>query len=108
MSMKYAKIKYGGLKGFRNSTCTGFFGIPYAKPPVGALRWKAPEDPDGWEGTRDATQFPKRCIQGEPIPGEFYQKEFNEENAYIPLESEDCLYLNIWTPAEAPGKNIRL
>lgn len=104
MSMKYAKTKYGCLKGFRNSTYTGFFGIPYAKPPISALRWKAPEEPDGWEGTRDATQFPKRCIQGEPIPGEFYQKEFNEENAYIPLESEDCLYLNIWTPAEKPGK----
>lgn len=63
-------------------------GIPYAKPPVGDLRWKAPQPADSWEGVRDATQWPNRCPQGESSMG-----------AGGPI-SEDCLYLNVVTAAD--------
>lgn len=73
-------------------------GLPYAAPPVGALRWKAPEPPAAWTGVRDATQFASRCEQW-PI-----------WNDYIFLDqgpSEDCLYLNVFVPATA-GRTSRL
>jgi para-nitrobenzyl esterase len=63
-----------------------FLGIPYAAPPVGDLRWKAPQPPASWSGTRDATKFGKRCAQfATPL-----------ENAFS--ADEDCLYLNVYTP----------
>lgn len=54
-------------------------GIPYAKAPTGDLRWKAPQDPESWDGVRDASEYGSRCHQGSG-------------------GSEDCLYLNIWRP----------
>ncbi len=65
-----------------------FRGIPYAAPPVGDLRWKAPQAPAAWEGVRDATQWPNRCPQGESSMG-----------AGGPI-SEDCLYVNVVTAAK--------
>ncbi len=62
-------------------------GIPYAAPPTGDLRWKAPQPAAAWEGERDATQWPNRCPQGESSMG---------MNTAI---SEDCLYLNVVTAA---------
>jgi para-nitrobenzyl esterase len=70
-----------------------FKGIPYAAPPVGKLRWRAPEDAAAWQGTRDADHFGASCIQGpnnEFLP---WTKEF----MYVTPVSEDCLFLNIWT-----------
>jgi para-nitrobenzyl esterase len=67
-----------------------FKGIPYAAPPVGALRWQAPQPAAAWQGTRDATKFGPACLQG-PI--------FDDVNP--PERSEDCLTLNLWTPAFA-------
>jgi para-nitrobenzyl esterase len=78
--------------GMISGTTTGspdvrvFKGIPYAAPPVGDLRWRAPKPAAHWEGTRQADQFGPVCMQG----GD--QKM-----------SEDCLYLNVWTAAKAPG-----
>jgi para-nitrobenzyl esterase len=65
-----------------------FKGIPYAAPPVGDLRWDAPRPAPSWEGTRDASQFGLRCLQG----AVFSDISFTDI-------SEDCLNLNIWTPA---------
>ncbi len=77
-------------------------GIPYAKPPVGDLRWKAPVETDPWEEVYEATAFGKISPQVLPDPqtpwGAGYYKEFYSDPAYIPGMSEDCLYLNIWTP----------
>jgi para-nitrobenzyl esterase len=66
-----------------------FRGLPYAAAPVGANRWREPQPVAQWSGVREATRFAPRCIQGGFAPG-----------ADQPLTSEDCLYLNIWTPAE--------
>jgi para-nitrobenzyl esterase len=67
-----------------------FKGIPFAAPPVGALRWKAPQPVPSWTGVRQATEFGARCMQG----GIFNDMVFRDNGP-----SEDCLYLNVWTPA---------
>jgi len=69
-----------------------FLGLPYAAPPVGSLRWKAPEPPAAWSGIRDATKFGNRCEQWH-IWDDYI---FNDAGP-----SEDCLYLNVYSPAEA-------
>jgi para-nitrobenzyl esterase len=67
-----------------------FKGIPYAAPPVGELRWQAPRPAVAWEGVREATKYGAACLQGK-IFGDI---NFNEL-------SEDCLTLNVWTPAKS-------
>ena len=71
-----------------------FKGIPFAAPPVGGLRWKAPQPVIPWEGVKECTAFGPSPMQGEPVPFSMWSKEF-----LIPDEpiSEDCLYLNVWT-----------
>ncbi|MFM1878072.1 MAG: hypothetical protein RLZZ241_938 [Bacteroidota bacterium] len=71
-----------------------FKGIPFAKPPVGNLRWQAPQKPDAWEGIREANVFGPSPMQGAPTPFMFWSKEFLIPDTPI---SEDCLYLNVWT-----------
>ncbi|XP_066271211.1 acetylcholinesterase-like [Branchiostoma lanceolatum] len=66
-----------------------YLGIPYAKPPVGELRFKPPVPPDPWEGVYNATKFSNRCYQ-------LLQK--NQEDT----RSEDCLYLNVWQRRSGP------
>jgi para-nitrobenzyl esterase len=73
-----------------------FLGIPFAAPPVGDLRWKAPAPPQPWDGTRQTTAFGHRCMQG-PIFGDMI---FRDE------VSEDCLYLNVWTPARSADERL--
>jgi len=67
-----------------------FKGVPYAAPPVGALRWKAPAPAPRWTKVREATEFGARCMQGR-----IYDDMIFRDNG----PSEDCLYLNVWTPA---------
>jgi para-nitrobenzyl esterase len=72
-----------------------FKGIPYAAPPIGDLRWEPPQPVAGWRNTRSATEFGPRCIQTNPFP---------DMTFHDPGPSEDCLTLNVWTPAKAkPG-----
>ncbi|MCR6478216.1 carboxylesterase family protein [Variovorax sp. ZS18.2.2] len=84
----------GPIKGKAAANETqAFLGIPFAKPPVGDLRWRAPQPPDKWSSERDATQFASMCAQigglfGEPDPDTFGKL----------VGSEDCLYLNVWRP----------
>ena len=76
---------------------TAYYGIPYAAPPVGELRWRAPEPAEDWEGVRDCARPSDRCWQL-GVTGDFFKREF------YPVEekfNEDCLYLNIWTPAKS-------
>jgi len=69
-----------------------FLGIPYAAPPVGALRWQPPQPPAAWRGVRPADRPGPRCIQHAP---------YGELEADNPHLSEDCLYLNVWAPGGA-------
>ncbi|HEX7285562.1 MAG TPA: carboxylesterase/lipase family protein [Candidatus Angelobacter sp.] len=72
-----------------------FRGIPYAAPPVGELRWKAPQPPASWKGVREATAFGNACWQTPyPPAAAIYQ-------AKLPSLSEDCLYLNIWSAGKS-------
>jgi len=77
-------------------TQKAFLGLPYAAPPTSELRWKAPQPASPWKGVRDATRFGARCEQ------------WHVWNDYIFLDegpSEDCLYLNVYTPASATAAN---
>lgn len=67
-----------------------FRGIPFAAAPVGNLRWRAPQPPRPWTGIRPATEFAVRCMQ---------QPLYSDMMFRSPAPSEDCLYLNVWTPA---------
>lgn len=93
------KVKQGCLEGEAAKGYRVFRGIPYAKPPVGPLRFRAPQPLEAWEGVRKAVDFPNRCFQPEQETG-FYGKEFYNDPSMLPSMSEDCLYLNIWTPDE--------
>src|SRR5215472_18593341 len=75
----------GAVRGVANGAVDEFLGIPYAAPPVGALRWQPPQPVVGWSGVRDATQFAPHCPQ---LPTPFGQAS----------TSEDCLFLNVFTP----------
>lgn len=87
------KVENGTIEGLYD-TKTGlqmYFGIPYAKPPVGDLRWKAPQPLDNWNGVKETKKFGPRAIQA-PV--------FGDMNFRSNGISEDCLYLNVWTPAK--------
>lgn len=84
--MQHVTVQQGALQGKSEGNLTVFKGVPFAKPPVGELRWKAPQPAENWQGTRQAFDFAPSPMQaGEPPAG----------------KSEDSLYLNIWTPARA-------
>jgi para-nitrobenzyl esterase len=85
---EFTDVTGGRLKGEVANGIASFKGVPFAAPPVGALRWKAPQSVIAWSGTRNANVFAPACIQ--PWSG---------DSAPI---SEDCLYLNVWTAAAAP------
>nr|XP_003471978.2 pyrethroid hydrolase Ces2e-like [Cavia porcellus] len=76
-----------------------FLGIPFAKPPVGLLRFAPPESPEPWNGVRDGTSYPAKCLQND-IMNSGALMLFTQNLRAIPV-SEDCLYLNIYTPAYA-------
>ena len=98
-------VASGALSGLasRDGLVRSFKGVPYAAPPVGALRWRAPQAVTAWQGTREANRFSPVCPQPSPAPGGFYQREFFQT---VEAQSEDCLYLNVWTAAP-PGADPR-
>ena len=75
-----------------------FKGIPFAEPPVGDLRWREPQPPKDWTGARSADQFGARCMQRTGPMADYW---FRSNGM-----SEDCLYLNVWTPAKAAGEKL--
>ena len=87
-----AEVEQGVLVGREADGVRGFKGVPYARPPVGELRWRAPQPAGPWDGERDAGRVGAICIQ---LPA-------NGDNGVGPLPmSEDCLTLNVWTAAPA-------
>ena len=92
------KTQQGKVQGklINEGEVRAFLGIPYAAPPVGDLRWKAPEPAAKWKGVRDARNYGARCMQGNVFEDMVFQ------DAGM---SEDCLYLNVFTPAGAKAKS---
>lgn len=93
------KIANGKLEGtgIQSSGVRIFKGVPFAQPPTGELRWKEPQPVKNWTGVRKATQFGPRCMQA-PVFGDmgFRANGMNE----------DCLYLNVWTPAKSGKEKL--
>jgi len=81
----------GAVRGLANGPVDEFLGIPYAAPPVGALRWRPPQRPARWFGVRDATQFGPHCPQ--------LASPFGEAST-----SENCLFLNVFMPSWKPTR----
>ncbi|KAM9377871.1 cocaine esterase-like [Pholidichthys leucotaenia] len=90
--------EYVSVKG-KETGVHAFLGVPFAKPPVGpSLRLTAPQPVEGWEVVRDATKQPHMCIQSVKVVQSIFEK-FSQWKVELPEISEDCLYLNIYTPA---------
>ncbi len=98
---------YGRVDGSNDAAVSGTYswkGVPFAKAPVGELRWKAPVDPDAWATPLTTTQFANACVQYGRIYGPGANNTFDATIGTTlnqAVGSEDCLYLNIWRPASA-------
>ena len=86
-----AKVKQGIVQGTIEDGLRVFKGIPFAAPPVGDLRWKAPQPPEKWESVKQTTEYAPAPMQGGNPPSG---------------KSEDCLYLNVWTPAKSAKEKL--
>ena len=85
------KVEGGIIQGTVTEDLTIYKGIPFAAPPVGDLRWKAPQPVQKWEGVKQTVDFAPAPMQGgNPASG----------------KSEDCLYLNVWTPAKSAKEKL--
>jgi para-nitrobenzyl esterase len=89
LTVKTAQGKIHG-KLINDGKVREFLGIPYAAPPVGDLRWKAPQPPAHWKGVRDATRFGAHCAQNHLFDDIVFQDD---------SPSEDCLFVNVYAPA---------
>jgi para-nitrobenzyl esterase len=91
------KVSNGILEGTLDSGIRSFKGVPFAQPPVGQLRWREPQPVKNWAGVRKADKFGPRAMQ-RPI--------FGDMNFRSNGVSEDCLYLNVWTPAKSDKERL--
>ena len=90
------RTESGTISGIRADGLSVYKGIPFAAPPVGDLRWRPPVHAAPWTGTRKTDAFAPACMQvGVSMPGET-----------PPAVSEDCLYLNVWTPAKSASEHL--
>lgn len=101
-SRPIVQTRYGAVRGVIANGVDSFKGIPFAAPPVGELRWRPPVPPAKWTGVRDASQFGASCMQrvhGTVLP---WTPEYLVQNKV----SEDCLYLNVWTPRASASAHL--
>jgi para-nitrobenzyl esterase len=82
--------EHGAVRGVFEGEMLAFKGIPYARPPVGALRWRPPEPPAPWQGVRDGSRYGSMCPQ-------IGDKEVRGE--------EDCLFINVWPSYGPPARS---
>lgn len=106
--LRIVTTKNGKIEGLpaADPRITSFKGIPFAKPPVGDLRFHAPVPAEKWDGTLKAYSFAPIAVQPTPYydPNDLYCREWSVDKD-IPM-SEDCLYLNVWTPANAADEKL--
>jgi para-nitrobenzyl esterase len=93
-----AALENGKIEGTAEGAVDVFRGIPFAAPPVGALRWRPPQPAEWWGGTRKTVAYGPDCMQPpmDHVPGP----------GFVNPTSEDCLYLNVWTPRSKPAKPL--
>ncbi len=93
--VQIVSVTGGRVEGVTAHGITSFKGIPFAAPPVGNLRWRAPQPVTPWKGVKQADHFGPSCMQAPgPLVG------------VPPTMSENCLYLNVWTPARSAGERL--
>ncbi len=97
-SQTVIKTTNGQVEGYSKENLRIFKGIPFAAPPIGEFRWKAPQPVQNWNGIKKCTEFSASPIQNEPKPFMCWTEEFIAKPE--PL-SEDCLYLNVWTSTKS-------
>jgi para-nitrobenzyl esterase len=104
------KIDSGQLQGVESDGVISFKGVPFAAPPVGELRWRPPQPTPKWTGVRQAAEFGRNCMQGRggPPPGAGVRPGAAPPPAAAAQQgpSEDCLYLNVWRPADSTARNL--
>ena len=95
-----ARMDTGEVQGVVADGVASYKGIPFAAPPVGEFRWRPPQPATPWSGVREAKEFGADCMQGRfgPLPG---SKAPTPPPPPGPAPSEDCLYVNVWSPANA-------
>ena len=96
--MSVIQTENGLVSGYRSGDISIFKGIPFAAPPVDDLRWKAPQPVKNWTGVLKCQEFSASPMQSKPVPFMMWTEEFITPPDKL---SEDCLYLNIWTPAKS-------
>ena len=95
---KPVRTQAGLVQGKTEGDLTVYKGIPFAAPPVGDLRWRAPQPPAAWKGVHAADKFAPACMQTPVVMPALGLDA-------LPV-SEDCLYLNVWTPAKSPRDHL--
>lgn len=99
-TMEVPQLDSGPISGSQEEGVWVYKGIPYAEPPVGDLRWKEPQPVRPWKEVRACDRYGPACVQSEwPYP-------VSREIFAITDQSEDCLYLNVWSPAKDPGERL--
>lgn len=105
--LRTVTTKYGQIRGLpaADPRITAFKGIPFAAPPVGENRWRAPQPVKPWDGVLEAYEFGPISVQDQPAVGtDIYCREWHVDKD-IPMD-EDCLYLNVWTNANSEDDNL--
>ena len=105
--LKLVSTENGLVRGFQgnNTRISVFKGIPFAAPPVGENRWRAPQPVENWEGVRECSKFAPISVQDQPGVGtDIYCREWHVDKD-IEMD-EDCLYLNVWTPAQSESDKL--
>jgi len=101
------KVKQGWLQGYKEGDLKIFKGIPYAAPPIGERRFRHPEEPGCWRGVRRATQYAAASIQHVMAQEDLPANVHGVPQWMMPSQyEEDCLYLNIWSPAKTPEDKL--